>query len=764
MSRTAAEHGVRLPLPLAPSGEKGRGEGGLLEAVRARHPGLHQSLARLDPWQLAAVFSTDRAALVRAQVGSGKTAVLVHKVLYLHLVVGLPLSSLAVLTFTNQAADEIRTRIESLVGDVAPSRGDLWLMGTFHGVARALLSRALPVEKLGYRPGFTILDDPGREALWERLAAEHKLAIPRRGLGRRMEEFALAAPPDGEAGAVLARLEELARAEKVRRNVMDFDDLLVHAAALLGGPVPSLPPRFVLVDEFQDCEPRELALLARLRGPETGFFAVGDPHQVIYGWRGSAPDLFDRAEKELGCAPLALPVSYRSTRTILEGAWALLGDQATGSDRPVGAREGGAKMIIRRHHDPFCEALYLAERIARLRAEGVPLREVAVLYRLRRQADTLRAVFCERGLPVVESARTTFRELPAVDWLSRVLRAGVNPEDSDGARRAMTDPAFGCLPARRWNDAVFARFELRRGLSGVAAVRAFLDEKRRPEGAPGIWLCDRILALRAWLATQPQGGLAGALFTYLDLAALLRPTTPAYLRHVEHARRLLAALEASCAAHGEPPSLGIPRAVDAIALGGLTGVEEEADPQVDAVRLMTLHASKGREFQQVFISGVNDGLIPLARAQAEAGGEAEERRLLYVGVTRAREQVELSYHTRPGEVRALPDPSPYLLSLPASLVEWTDAPAEAAAALPAVPVKTPAAAKSEAGAWPVGQPVRHPRYGRGVVVGNSRRAASSESNVAGYGGEIECDFGKLGRRSFSEQMCPLVALAGGAAD
>lgn len=584
------------PAPEPPAGPLPPELRARLAAVKSLHPRLYHSLSSLDDAQLSAVLSVDEALLLRAPVGSGKTTVLVHKVLYLHFIQGVPLRAIALLTFTNRAAAEIRGRIEQLSAG-SLTADDFWLTGTFHGVARGLLARALPIGQLGYGADFSVMEEPQREQLIEELIAQHRLRVGRRSQLRER----LRGPRPGEAapeGAV-GRLAALFAEAKRRRNTMDFDDLIAHATALLGAvagsaaadspataadPALALPPRFILVDEMQDCEPRELDFLQALRGPQTGFFAVGDPHQAIYGWRGSAPSLFARAEADFGCRTQALGVNYRSTRTIVDGARAVLGlQQATGGGSGAlrAARSLGERLVVRRHHDPIAEALYLGERLTRLHQSGVPYGEIAVLYRLRAQAEPIRAALTARGIPCAES--------------------------------------------------------------------------------------------------------------------------------------------------------------------------EESTP--DAVRLLTLHAAKGLEFRYVFLSGINQGLCPLGHAD-KLGDDAEERRLLFVGLTRARDGVEISYHMRPHQLGALGEPSSYLTWLPAALVDWSEVapaapPPPAAAAAPAVvPAPEPAApsAPQDLGPWQVGQAVRHPRYGEGVIVGVS-------------GGNVDCTFGKFGARSFPVALCPLVAVA-----
>jgi superfamily I DNA/RNA helicase len=260
-------------------------------------------------------------------------------------------------------------------------------MGTFHAVARSLLARDLPVEQLGYGRDFAVLDeDANAELVGEVVRA-------RCGRGRwrrRLDEL----DPDERA-----HLDTQVRALRRTRNAMSFDDLVEHATTLLRAH--PLRPRWILIDELQDCEPRELALVTALRGRDTGCFGVGDPLQAIYGWRGGS-DGFARAATALGGRVHELPFSYRSTRTVLAAARAVLGDQPMSRGTVAPVRGDGPRVDVRRHHDPLAEAHYLAARIAVLESDGVPRSEIAILCRLRAQVDVIVELLNARGTACVE--------------------------------------------------------------------------------------------------------------------------------------------------------------------------------------------------------------------------------------------------------------------------------------------------------------------------------------------------------------------------
>jgi len=253
-----------------------------------------------------------------------------------------------------------------------------------------------------------------------------------------------------------------------------------------------------------------------------------------------------------------------------------------------------------------------------------------------------------------------------------------------------------------------------------------------------MFVLDRWLALADWLATAPLEGLAATLYAHLQLTELLRPTSARHGNDVADAQMLLARLVDWQTAHGQTGADGWRNALDLLALGGLNALGETADPARDAVALLTLHAAKGLEFRHVFISGCNQGVIPLQSAWGNAEIEAEERRLLFVGLTRAKDSVELSYHNQPAHPQAAPVPSPYLYQLPAHTVDWQDRAPEP----PPAPVAAPVAADPEL-PWPVGQRVRHPRYGLGTV-------KCSDAAL------VEVQFEKFGERSFDRLLCPLI--------
>jgi DNA helicase-2/ATP-dependent DNA helicase PcrA len=606
---------------------------------------MGDGLERLNPHQRAAVLDTSPVCLVNAQVGSGKTTVLIAKILHLYQTGGVPLRDMVVLTFTNKAAGEIRERMRE--ADTGLTEADMPWFGTFHGVALRMLQELLPVEKVGYHPGFSVIDPDELHAMAAGLIVEHGLNVRYpNSLQNRIEAWRVGRSLYGNMKKPddMGRLWELLQEKKRAANRMDFDDLIAHCTVLLRERPRPYAPRWILLDEFQDSDAKLLDFVEALRTEETRLFAVGDPNQVIYSWRGSDIHVFRDFAKETQATVLSLPVNYRSTGTILDAARSLLGDASVLD----GVREPGGAIRLRRHHNPFNEAEYLAKTIHLLREEGTPYRDIAVLYRLQRQADVLGDVFVRAGIPYLVSMRKTLKDLPVAQWTVRLLHAAANPADIGSVTAVLMDTAYGASLTR----------------SEIRTLLATDREQRETPGGSGSILFDRIRGFRDW-ARGREG--AEEVYAYFGLDGHLQPTSTRFEENRRRVEGLLGKLDRFVRQKGMDLAAGTSAFLDAVALHGIDVVDEETPTDADAVRLMTLHACKGLEFRYVFIVGANQGLIPLGSSTDEAERE-EEKRLFFVGITRARDHLEISYCASPEEMRVLPEPSEYLAAIPARLI------------------------------------------------------------------------------------------------
>lgn len=619
-----------------------------------------EQLQRLNEYQKAAVFDESNACLVNANVGSGKTTVLITKVMYLHYEKQVPYRQMVVLTFTNKAADEIKERLLALEPDIPEE--ELWGFGTFHSVSLRMLKEQLPVEQLGYTKNFTVMDPDEETELAEQLIVTYQLKIKYKNrLKKRLEQQKSKYQDDIET------LKVLLQEAKKNQDKMTFDELLTNTCKLLKdyresqdkieGGVPS----WIIVDEVQDSDEKQLALIDCLKSPETHFFAVGDPNQVIYSWRGSAFHIFYQLKTKYQATELTLPVNYRSSNEILAVARCFMQQGGALESSRTESRDG-EKIKIRKRYDPFQEADYLAGRIQKLHEVGVPYQEIAIFYRLQEQSAVFEQVFAREGIPFEVSLKKTVKDLPVLNWLLKVLRFAVNPRDLASGIAALTDKKYGDgITVREAEKELTFLIEDR-----IGAESENLNRIQETEKEVSVSLADCMIGFEK--EYQDCASItAEEIWNYFFLDSYLHPTTADYRENralvVDFLQRMIAYQEEK----KEKILDGFREFLNLSSLYGIHILQKEIHNEDDSVKLMTLHASKGLEFSYVFITGVNYGLIPLQTKSFEE--EEEEQRLFFVGITRAKEHLELSYYTNPGQYRAMPGPSRFLRMIPGKLVE-----------------------------------------------------------------------------------------------
>lgn len=689
---------------------------------RPEYKELLQDMEELNEYQRAAVMDNSKVMLLNAQVGSGKTTVLTNKVLYLHFIKGVPLESMVVLTFTNKAALEIKQRIKEK--NISIKDEDLRFFGTFHGVCRTLLASVLPVKELGYTEGFSIYDSEMMLELYERVMNDNDLSVKYKNkIRKRIEQYRQGKLLYGNMkhDDDIAEFMRLLDAEKKRCNAMEFDDLIENTVSLLRGH--EFTPLWIIVDEFQDSDEMQLELISCMRKDNTHIFAVGDPNQVIYTWRGSRKDIFREFREIYGGNELTLPINYRSTSTILDAARAFIEP-----GQPIkGIREEGKPIIIKKHHNTFNEALYLCERINKLVEKGLSYSDIAVLYRKQKQSEVFRDVFEKNGIPFELSMKRTLKDIPVLYWLIRLMKAAVNPKDMDSLIYVLRDKRYGPGLGKK---------QLKEVLSNITEGRT-----------AGIEPADRIKGFEKWCGSVvPQA--ADNIYEYFDLGAYLMPTSITYSEDSTRVKSFLEAM-AAYGAEGEGDFFSrIKNYLNNAALhGGYIHGDKEEESSA-SVKLMTLHASKGLEFKGVFISAANLGLIPIPARSPEE--EEEEKRLFFVGITRAKDFLEISYHTNPDEYGVYGIPSPFLRMIPPELIESEDF-ISRGANLSELRREIKAQIDSKAAGHEAKEiqlvdstivRVYHDKYGNGTVI------SEDESNIS-------VEFEVYGTKVFSKAFCPL---------
>ncbi|MFW5556259.1 MAG: 3'-5' exonuclease, partial [Roseburia inulinivorans] len=361
---------------------------------------------------------------------------------------------------------------------------------------------------------------------------------------------------------------------------------------------------------------------------------------------------------------LTLPVNYRSSSEILAVARCFMQQGGT----LQGGRESGDKIQIRNMYDPFQEADYLAGRIRELHASGLPYGEMAIFYRLQNQSEIFEHVFEKEGIPFEVSLKRTVKDIPVLDWLIRVLRFSVNPKDKNSGIVALADKRYGLgMSVKEAEKAIDSLCESRKmqiETSQSERQKIKSDIRRQMRGFSQEYF-------------NAQSTTAEDLWNYFSLENHLHPTTASY---VEDRTCVMDFLERMTTYQKEQQKNvveGFSEFLNMASLYGTNILKKEIHNENDTVKLMTLHASKGLEFSHVFITGVNYGLIPLQTKSFEE--EEEEQRLFFVGITRAKEHLELSYYTSPGQYRAAPGPSRYLRMIPGNLIEGQEKDRESSA-------------------------------------------------------------------------------------
>ena len=615
---------------------------------------------RLNPYQREAVTDENKACLVSANVGSGKTTVLTAKILYLHEVKHVSYRDMVVLTFTNKAASEIRERLVRADPSVTPEETENF--GTFHGVALGLLKKRLPVETLGYTKDFMVMEPDEELELAHALIAEKKLKIKYKNRLRKRLAKAERVSAAGDAGVAgsqddLEILAGLLTEEKLRRNKMTFSDLMKNACLLMakeeGEEERSADIQWVIVDEVQDCDGKQLEFIDCFMAEGAKLFAVGDPNQVIYSWRGSAFHLFYTLKTRYQAAELSLPVNYRSCNEILEAARCF---QQNGGALE-GIRGSGEKIVVKNHYDSFQEACYLTDRIRELQKQGVPFDEIAIFYRLQSQSKVLEDVFSKNGIPYEVAVKTGIHEIPVLEWLLRLLRFLADPADRAAAVFVLSSREYGVgISAKK------AEKLAEEGCAGVCGRKEASESGSEKAAVPGLF--EKMVSFDRNSAEIKD---TNAFYEYFDLDCSLKPNAASYGDDKANVRHFLDRMFAFMNAKDLKLSEGLREFLNSAALYGTSReLLPEADGAGEArVKMMTLHASKGLEFSHVFIIGVNYGLIPLRTK----GIEDEERRLFFVGITRARNYLELSWYTNPDIFGVMAGESRYIRMIPSELVQ-----------------------------------------------------------------------------------------------
>ena len=633
---------------------------------------------RLNPEQREAVEHPEGPLLVLAGAGSGKTRVLTARAARL-IDEGLAPGRLLAVTFTNKAADEMRDRIEGLIG--RPTRG-LWI-GTFHALSARLLRIEAPYTSRSR--AFTIYDEDDsvrtiRDVLsslerdpkrWSPRAVRSRISAAKNGLVGPGEYAAEAWDP---LAKVVADVYPAYQRELERRNAYDFDDLLFEAVRLLEGDEDvrdRYADRFahVLVDEYQDTNHAQYRIVKALASTHRNLCVVGDDDQAVYGWRGAdIRNILDFEADFSGAHVVRLERNYRSTGAILEVANAVISQNFARKPKRLRAqREVGEPIQLVRCSDERDEAAWVAARIEEERGAR-ELNEFAVLYRTNAQSRAFEEAFRRAGLAYRIVGGVPFYERREIKDVIAYLRLLVNPADDVAFLRAVGWPRRG-VGAKSLERLGALAGRLDESLA-VAATKVGRDAGLPSAALRGLrHFVDGLAEVRATLSSRTAREAMEACVATFGLATALAEEEDGAER-LENVSELFAAAEAF---EREDVEDAADEAADLelfLQSVSLRSDLDEADFDGAAVTLITLHNAKGLEFPVVFLAGLEEGLFPLSRATETAEGLEEERRLFYVGVTRAMDRLSLTWADRRWRagMESRSAPSSFLDELPAEHV------------------------------------------------------------------------------------------------
>ena len=646
----------------------------------------------LNPQQRAAVEHSGSPLLIVAGAGSGKTRVLAHRIGHL-LATGTSPGAILAITFTNKAAAEMRERVAALVG---PRSRAMWV-STFHSMCVRILRAE--AKALGLKTSFSIYDADDSRRLMAMVARDLELdakRYPPRSLSNQVSNLKneLVTPLMWADKAGTAHEKALAEAYTLyqRRlgeaHALDFDDLIMSTVRLLQ-EFPDVAEHYrrrfreILVDEYQDTNHAQYVLVRELTAaaspdlPQAQLVVVGDADQSIYAFRGATIRNIVEFERDYPDATtILLEQNYRSTQTILTAANAVIARNSSRRPKNLWTDAGSGEQIAgyaaENEHD---EAAWVAQRIDELTdaASAVPS-DIAVFYRTNNQSRVFEEIFIRVGLPYMVVGGVRFYERKEVRDVLAYLRAIANADDIVSLRRILNTPRRGIGDRA---EAFVENFAQRERISFGAALE-------RADEAPGIAsrslnsivaFVDLMTQLRA-VAAGPDGTPSAIVEAILDrtgyLAELEASTDPQDESRVDNLRELV-----NVAREFEEARAGSDEPADLDAFLERVSLVADADSIPDAsggvVTLMTLHTAKGLEFPVVFLTGLEDGVFPHMRAMSDPAELEEERRLAYVGITRARERLYLS-RALSRSTWGTPSwnpPSRFLDEIPPELVTWT---------------------------------------------------------------------------------------------
>ncbi|GGD44746.1 DNA helicase [Microbacterium faecale] len=669
----------------------------------------------LNEPQREAVLHRGPALLIVAGAGSGKTRVLTHRIASLLRSREAWPSQILAITFTNKAAGEMRERVEELVGEQAKG---MWI-STFHSACVRILRRE--AEQFGFTKAFTIYDSGDVRALMKRLVKEHEADAYGLTPASTQARISMLKNELQDADAYARQANMTDPAERVfveifqdytrrlrQANAFDFDDLLAQTVYLFRA-FPQVADvyrrrfRHILVDEYQDTNHAQYQLIRELTKPASGegvdvgdgmialipdaaeagasLTVVGDSDQSIYAFRGADIRNITEFERDFpGARVVLLEQNYRSSQNILDAANAVISNNFDRKDKKLWTDQGAGHTVIGftgySQHD---EAQFVADEIESLRSSSVGYDDIAVFYRTNSQSRALEEIFIRSAIPYRIMGGTKFYDRAEIKDALAYLVAVVNPADEMAVRRILNKPKRGIGAVTETNIARFAAdndLTFRDALAHAGEIGLGPKQQKVLDHLDAVLREAQEILLPASGDDAPPSAVAEGMQVLLNrsgyLDALRQSQDPQDEARVENLDELVAVTREF--ARNNPDGT----VIDFLTEVALVADSDNLDDASGTVSLMTLHTAKGLEFDTVFLTGVEEDLIPHRISAGEPGGPQEERRLFYVGITRARQRLFLSLamtRAQFGEV-SVAMPSRFLQEIPAGLVDWRQSPGD----------------------------------------------------------------------------------------
>lgn len=674
-------------------------------------------LQGLNGPQREAVTYRGQALLIVAGAGSGKTSVLTRRIASLLRTKEAYPSQILAITFTNKAAGEMRERVHQLIGQKADG---MWI-STFHSACVRILRRE--AEQFGFTKAFTIYDSGDSRALIKRLVKEHEgdsFGLTPAGTQSRIsklkneladaESYARSANMSDPAERVFVEIFGSYQRELQRANAFDFDDLIAQTVYLFRA-FPQVADRYrkrfrhILVDEYQDTNHAQYALIHELTRPigsdaepfssggmmifdaepdaddAASLTVVGDSDQSIYAFRGADIRNISEFERDYpGAKVVLLEQNYRSTQNILSAANAVIANNFDRKDKKLWTDVGAGDPIIGftgySQHD---EAQFVADEIEALHKKGVDYSGVAVFYRTNSQSRALEEIFIRSAVPYKIMGGTKFYERAEIKDALAYLVAVANPADGMAVRRILNRPRRGIGDV---TETAIARYAAEHGITFRDALANSAQLGVGPKLQKAIDQLDAVLTEATAVMLPASGELAPSTSVTEGLTLLLNksgyfealraskdPQDEARLENLDE----LVAVTREFARNNPEGTI-----IDFLTEVTLVADADDLDDASGSVSLMTLHTAKGLEYDAVFLTGVEEDLLPHRISANEPGGPQEERRLFYVGITRARKRLHVSLamtRAQFGEV-TVAMPSRFLQEIPADLIDWRQSPGD----------------------------------------------------------------------------------------